>query len=487
MDRPGELFDREREWSALVEFVQQPGRGIRLALVRGRRRQGKSFLLRRLAEATGGLYYQALEQERAQALGAFGAAAGEHFAVPGGRLAFASWEEAIRAVAAAPRGGGTSVIIDELPYLLAHSPELPSVLQREIDASRDRGPAVRVVVCGSALSVMANLLVGTQALRGRASHDVPVGSFDYRTAARFWEIRDPKVAFHVHAVLGGTPGYRDLSPPKPPTRMADFGGWLERGVLNPASAMFREDDYLLTEERSLSDRGLYHAVVGAISAGKTTQAAIAAALGRENRAVQHPLRALEEAGFVIRQDDMLRDRRPIYRLADPIVRFHHAVKRPDLARFEDRRFDEAWEDAQPRFSTHVLGPHFEQLAREFTFRFASAQTVGGEVAEVGPAVVSDRSQKAQHELDVVARVRQADGATAVAAVGEAKHTNRPRTVSDLERLTRIRGLLDDRGVTQPWTKLLLFSGNGFERNLAAAAARRDDVELIDLERMYRGD
>lgn len=488
MDRPKELFDREREWSDLVDFVQQRGPGIRLALVRGRRRQGKSFLLRRLAAATGGLYYQALEQERSQALDAFGAAAGEHFAVPGGRLAFTSWEEAIRAVTGSRDGDQpAAVIIDELPYLLAHSPELSSLLQREVDASRDRGSAVRLIVCGSALSVMANLLVGTQALRGRASHDVSVGSFDYRTAARFWEIGDLKVAFHVHAVLGGTPGYRDLIATKSPSRMSDFAGWLERGVLNPASAMFREDDYLLTEERSLSDRALYHAVVGAISAGKTSQATIAAAVGRENRAVQHPLKALEEAGFVVREDDMLRSRRPIYRLADPIVRFHHAVKRPDLARFEDRRFDDAWADAQPRLSAHVLGPHFEQLARDFTFRFASPDTVGGQVAEVGPAVINDPSKKSQHEIDVVARVRKRTGAMEVAAIGEAKHTNYRRTVNDLERLAGIRSLLVDRDLAPPSTKLLLFSAAGFDRNLSAVAAEQSDVELIDLERMYAGD
>lgn len=487
MDRPAKLFDREREWSDLVDFVQQPGPGIRLGLVRGRRRQGKSFLLRRLGEATGGFYYQALEQERSQALDGFGTAAGEHFGVPGGKLAFGSWDDALRAVTDTRQGDQpATVVIDELPYLIAHSPELPSLLQRQIDASRDRGPAVRLIVCGSALSVMANLLVGTQALRGRASHDVSVGSFDYRTAAQFWEIDDAKTAFHVHAVIGGTPGYRDLLAAKSPRRMADFARWLEQGVLNPASAMFREDDYLLTEERSLSDRALYHAVVGAISAGKSSQVAIAAAVGRENRAVQHPLRALEEAGFVVRDDDMLRSRRPIYRLADPIVRFHHVVKRRDLARFEDRRFTAAWADAQPRYATHVLGPHFEQLARDFTFRFASADTVGGQVAEVGPAVVNDPHEKAQHELDVVARVRRGDGAIEVAAIGEAKHTNRARTVADLDRLARVRSLLVARDLAPASTKLLLFSAAGFDRNLLAAAAERLDVELIDLDHMYTG-
>lgn len=488
MERPSELFDRETEWADLVGFVRQRGAGIRLALVRGRRRQGKSFLLRRLTEAMGGFYFQALEQERTQALEGLGAALGDHLAVPGGRLAFSSWDDAVAAIAGLRQGDQPAlVVVDELPHLLAQSPELPSQLQRQIDASRDRGPPVRLIVCGSALSVMASLLEGAHALRGRASHDLPLATFDFRTAARFWGIDDPRTAFHVHAVIGGTPGYRDLVAGTTPTRMAEFGRWLKRGVLNPASAMFREDDYLLTEERSLTDRALYHAVVGAIASGSTSQGAIAAALGREARAVQHPLRALEDAGFVERHDDLLRSRRPIYRLADPIVRFHHVVTRPDLARFEDRRFAEAWADAQPRFSTHVLGPHLEQLARDFTLRFASPSTTGGAVAAVGPAVVNDQRARAQHEVDVVATARSRTGATRVIAIGEAKHTNRQRAVADLDRLERVRTLLTGRGQASVATRLLLFSAAGFDRKLQEVAAARDDLELIDLDRMYNGE
>ena len=67
-DRPIDLFDREREWADLSAFVSDPAPGLRLGIVYGRRRQGKSFLLRRLAAATGGFYYQALEHEPAQVL-----------------------------------------------------------------------------------------------------------------------------------------------------------------------------------------------------------------------------------------------------------------------------------------------------------------------------------------------------------------------------------------------------------------------------------
>ncbi len=219
VERPSDLFDRDSEWQDLSEFATRPGAGIQLALVRGRRRQGKSFLLRRLAAATHGFYYQAVEEERSQPLGSFGEALGAHKRVPGGRLALENWDAAIRALGDLPSAAGPSlVILDEFPYLVAHSPELPSILQRAIDGSRDGGAPLRVVLCGSALSAMAGLLTGSQALRGRASLDVVIRTFDHRAAASFWGITDPATAFVVHAVLGGTPGYRDLLPATPPRR-----------------------------------------------------------------------------------------------------------------------------------------------------------------------------------------------------------------------------------------------------------------------------
>lgn len=61
--RPDDIVDRLFEWSALENFAISPAPGLRIGLLYGRRRTGKSFLLRRLAAATGGLYHMALEEE----------------------------------------------------------------------------------------------------------------------------------------------------------------------------------------------------------------------------------------------------------------------------------------------------------------------------------------------------------------------------------------------------------------------------------------
>ncbi len=220
------------------------------------------------------------------------------------------------------------VVLDEFPYLDATSPELQSILQHMADDSRARPSphaACRLVLCGSALSVMTGMIDGTAPLRGRAMLEMPLQPFDYRVAADYWGLADqPDVAFNVDAILGGTPGYRDLlETVGTPATIDELGAWLSAGVLDPSHAMFREDEYLIAEDRSLGDRALYQSIIAAIASGELTVTRIASSVGRASNAMARPLRALERAGFIIARPDMLKGRRPLYELTDPIVRFNH--------------------------------------------------------------------------------------------------------------------------------------------------------------------
>jgi len=51
--KSGEIYDREREWSALEDAWRRAGAA--LVMVLGRRRAGKSFLLARFAREVGGI------------------------------------------------------------------------------------------------------------------------------------------------------------------------------------------------------------------------------------------------------------------------------------------------------------------------------------------------------------------------------------------------------------------------------------------------
>ena len=203
MTKPSDVFDRDHEWGALVEFVASGRPGAALGLVYGRRRQGKTYLLEALAELSGGPYVAALEQSSTQNL-ARAAEAYQRASGARGRVVFSTWEQAFEALLSLGEGVAEPVlvVIDELPYLLGAAPEIPSVLQvllgpRSAAAKRYR---TRLVLCGSALSIMSGLLSGTAPLRGRANLELMVHPFSYRDAARFWGTAgDPELSMVLHA------------------------------------------------------------------------------------------------------------------------------------------------------------------------------------------------------------------------------------------------------------------------------------------------
>ncbi len=493
MCRPSDLFDRDQEWADLVGFATAAVPGLRIGVVYGRRRQGKSFLLRRLATEHHALYHQAQEVGRVPALQRFADDTAATLGFPAGQLRFPDWEVALRTALGLPPRGRASVlnqpaigrllIIDELPYLLAHSPEIPSVLQQLWDEYREI-VATGVIVCGSALSVMAELLSGQRALRGRAHLNLVIQPFDYQTAARFWGTGDPEVALQLGAVMGGTPGYRALVEQGPPARATQLRQWLARNVLNPAHALYHEMDYLLREDPRIHDKALYNSILQAIAAGASTAGKIGGLVGRADRSLHYPLDTLVSAGFIRRDDDVLLHRRPVYRIADPIVRFSQLVVEPYRTLLEDRRVEEAWVAAEPSFSAGVIGPHFERLAVTWTARYAHWPAP---VGEVGHAVINDAAGRASHELDVVALPqglpRQAKN-PAIVVLGEAKSSQLPRTIADLNRLEHIRQLLVARGVDAAAATLVLFGRGGLDSDLCREAATRSDVRLVDLAMIF---
>ncbi len=78
------------------------------------------------------------------------------------------------------------------------------------------------------------------------------------------------------------------------------------------------------------------------------------------------------------------------------------------------------------------------------------------------------------------------GSERITAVGEAKGTLQPVGLPQLARLEHLRGLLPGSRVGA-LPKLLLFARAGFTADLRRTADTRSDVELVDLERLYRGE
>jgi hypothetical protein len=183
-------------------------------VVSGRRRQGKSYLLEALCSATGGFDFVATEATEAESL-------------------------------------------RQLAEAVAHyldMPAAPSLRDGEQRLKERTSSRARLVLCGSSMTFMGGLLSGSAPLRGRAGLDLTVPTLDYRAAAGFWGIDDSHLAVRVHSIVGGTPAYhREYTSGDAPAGADDFDAWVVRTVLNPASPLFKEARYLLSEEPRNSD------------------------------------------------------------------------------------------------------------------------------------------------------------------------------------------------------------------------------------------
>ncbi len=479
MSKPLDLFDREWEWDQLARFSTRGAAGAALGVVSGRRRQGKSFLLQALCELTGGFYHSAVEATEAESLRRLGEHLARHLGMPAA-VTLPSWEAAIDALLRAD----TLVVLDEFPFLARATPSLPSVVQAAFAprSTTRRRSRTRLILCGSALSFMGKLLSGDAPLRGRAGLELVVQTFDFRVAARFWGIQtDPVLALLVHSVVGGTPAYRrEFVGDDAPSGRDDFDDWIVRTVLNPACPLFREGRYLLAEEHDLRDTAVYHSVLAACAEGRTSRGEIAAALHRPPSDLAHALSVLEDIGLIARTQDCLRRGRPVYAVREPIVRFYHAVMRPSWGRLErPGHARQVWAESRDRFESAILGPHFEQLCREWSAHYASTSLLGGRAAQVGAGVVTDRVGRSRIDVDVVVKgERSRRGTTPLLALGEAKWGQRVGA-TQVARLRRARELLSARSdLDTSGCRLLLFSGAGVD------GVPGDDVTVVDPALLY---
>jgi uncharacterized protein len=476
MQKPSHVFDRLVEWDALTDFAADapPGQ-MRLGLVYGRRRQGKSLLTGDLAAAVGGFRWEAIETEIEDNLTEISRAWAEHVGAPGASR-FASWDDALRTILSGDARPHL-VVLDEIQRVIGKLPTFPSLVQRIIGPPGlgDRTAHTRLLLCGSAFGEMRKLIDGRAALRGRAMLDLVIRPFDYRVAAAYWGLNaNPLAAFRLHSLVGGTPAYKVLAGTDMPTD-GDIDGWVQRRLLTPHSSLFREGRIVVQEDAQLGDRQLYWGLLSAIANGARRWGDLSDVLGIGPGALQHAVNVVIDAGWVEKIGDPLRKNRAVYELTEPVVRFQRIVVERNESRLQRGQAKAVWTDARPLVAAKISAPHAEHLAREWTLRYADSATVGGVVHEVGPSEVAGVGQ-----VDLVGVEATSVGGRRPVFVGEVKATTSRVGTDVLDRLDAVAAKTD------PAVMRLIVSINGFTSDLERAVAKRPDVQLVDVHRLYHG-
>jgi AAA+ ATPase superfamily predicted ATPase len=223
--KPDPFYDRKLELAALDRAWKRHGAGGQMLLLYGRRRLGKTFLLQRYF--TGGADGNEHERPHCYFLAEQSTAAAQRLTLARQLIAAlpsegvsaediaVSWNALLRYASQQAKGrkksaGRFALILDEFPYLVDQTPELPSTLQAWWDREAVHSPLF-IVLCGSQLSAMAALGQESAPLFGRFNAGIfHLDPLHYEDVAAFYA-GSPHYGvvekLLMYGVFGGTPRY----------------------------------------------------------------------------------------------------------------------------------------------------------------------------------------------------------------------------------------------------------------------------------------
>ena len=183
--------------------------GQRISLIYGRRRIGKSELIKQVLKETDckSIYYeckQTTEQNNTESLAEL---IGETFDFP--KPTFENMEALLRFLFQKSEKEPLILVLDEYPYLRENTKGLDSVLQSVIDHYKDTSH-MKLIVCGSYVDTMKALLEKQNPLYGRIDLTLNLKPMDYFESALFYPAFSEEDKVRLFSVFGGIPYYNRL-------------------------------------------------------------------------------------------------------------------------------------------------------------------------------------------------------------------------------------------------------------------------------------
>ena len=432
---PIPLIDREAEAAKLRSLLDR-GKPA-LALVHGRRRVGKTFLLSRLWPTEQALYYSASSTapaiNRHALLEAAAHWSGQELLVED----HPTWRTVFRALFGLRPSEPTVIVLDEFQHLAdgeSGRREVASELNAVWESGLSRSAGLLVVLCGSAVRTLEALASGGSPLYGRVDAQLSLEPFDYYDAGQMVVRYSPRDRVRAYAAFGGLPANLAVVDDTRPV------GENIAGLLLSPHGVVRTR--LLTEidqEEGLRNTSRYRAVLASIGLGARTVGEIAAKMGQQaDTPLKRMIDQLEDMSYLVREVNFgASPKRGVrYRLADPAARFHYGIGLPAESAVAVLGPEAAWRVRieSEAFPAYVGRHAFEDVARQACRRWGP---------ELGLPAVAEWSRWAgrdrfRREVEIDLAGRNLDGGV---VTGSVKFRTRPADaktyldhVAALERL-----------------------------------------------------
>jgi len=431
-------------------------------VVYGRRRVGKTELLKEFCANHSHVYFLAAQEAEHRQREKFLTQVASHFDE---RLPqIDSWDEALTYLGEKLEDEQTVVVIDEFPYLVEENDSLPSYLQAFVDEVLATTDSM-LILCGSSVSTMESEVLGHESpLYGRRTAQIDVQPFSFQQAQDVIDY-DMPAKIQSYAVTGGTPMYLTLF---------DYDQSLEANIqsriLSPSALLYNEPEFLLRTE--LRNPSRYMSILESVALGHTTPNEISGATGIDSGPLSKYLQTLRKLRLIEREVPVTasskKSKRSRYRVADEFLRFWFRYVEPNRSGIEEAPEIVYEGTIEPDLPSHVAST-FEDVCEEVVW-----EGIRRGVFEPYSAV--GRWWYGEDEIDIVGLAPSDDRIL----LAECKWTSEPVGEGLVEHL-KAKAANVRWGPENRTEQFVLFSKSGFVDGLDDDLP--DSWSLIDLPRL----
>ena len=432
-----------------------------LVVLYGRRRLGKTALLRRFAEDKPHCYFmadRAGEPDLRRSLARAMALALNEPVLEAAE--YASWYDLFAAFDRfRPSDQRFVLIFDEYQYLCQVQPAFSSFLQKWWDEHWSQANLV-VVLCGSVTSMMyRETLASSAPLYGRASAQLLLRPIGFSHISQFLPGKTGTQLVEFYALTGGVPRYLHLASPYPNFREA-----LSALVLHPDGILHNEARQLLQEEIQTPNQ--CWSILSAIGSGANRISEIAARTGQPANKLTRYLDLLKDLHLVRRETPVLeqnpaKSKKGIYVVSDPFFRMWFGAIYPYMSFFEFGETEPAYFRIEPIISK-LMAECYEEVCRQW---------IRERALDFNAACVG-RQWSSAYEIDAAAVNTKFE----LTVVGECKWSENKVGISTFHELeaktaSQCLPLAED-------CRYILFSKSGFTSDLEELAAEKKTIVLV---------
>lgn len=367
---------------------------FQFAVIYGRRRVGKTTLIREFLKNKESLLYVALEGTQKENLIGLSKAVSKS-----DLFIYDSFENVFCAIDQMLEANQKVVLaIDEYPYLAQSYPPISSIIQKHIDMCwKDKN--MFLILCGSSMSFMENQVLGYKSpLYERRSAQFKMVPFTYLESREMLENYSKEDQAIAYGISGGIPEYLSKM---------DKNKTLDENIFDlffdDNGALFEEATSLLKQE--MRNPASYNSILGAIAQGASRLNEISNKVGLDTPSCSNLLKFLIELNIVEKVYPVTEketSRKTIYQIKDTMFLFWYKFVRPNYSNIQMRLGDIIYNQyVKPNISDY-MGFVFEKMCKEYLYQEVNFLTLPFIPEKIGKWWGNDMYKKEEAEIDIVA-------------------------------------------------------------------------------------